>query len=356
MNNGSLWLWLLAASSLFGSAADAKDDVCEVVKLTKIELQMRPEVSSEILVPVKMGDSDAWMVLNAGSAFSVLMEKAASSLRLPVREVRSSGAWIEFGGKTLDRLATVDSFQLGTVHYGKGTEFLVWSRPGPLNSYKGLPIIGLLGMDVFSHVDVELDLARRTLNLFAQESCGGGVYWSRTFASVPILRSPFGNLYFPMELEGKWIKTTFSTVSPESSLRTDVSKRVFGFDERSSGNEVDGSSGKQATYYRAMKLTTPGLTVTNAKIRLREPPRGCSVDVPGRASNGVGYEGCGGVYPMALGLSVLQKLHLYFATKENVLYFTAADAPQTEVSATPISAVPATAPAPTPGDAPAAGK
>lgn len=30
--------------------------------------------------------------------------------------------------------------------------------------------------------------------------------------------------------------------------------------------------------------------------------------------------------PLRIGLNVLEKLNLYFATKENVLYFTAADA------------------------------
>jgi hypothetical protein len=45
---------------------------------------------------------------------------------------------------------------------------------------------------------------------------------------------------------------------------------------------------------------------------------------PDRAAQ---YTECmGDEAPLHIGLDVLEKLHLYFATKENVLYYTAADA------------------------------
>jgi hypothetical protein len=45
---------------------------------------------------------------------------------------------------------------------------------------------------------------------------------------------------------------------------------------------------------------------------------------PDRAAQ---YTECvGSEAPLRIGLDVLEKLHLYFATKENVLYYTAADA------------------------------
>jgi hypothetical protein len=53
----------------------------------------------------------------------------------------------------------------------------------------------------------------------------------------------------------------------------------------------------------------------------------CSLQLRGRIDGVAQYYNCtGDEAPLHIGLNVLEKLHLYFATKENVLYFTAADA------------------------------
>jgi len=39
----------------------------------------------------------------------------------------------------------------------------------------------------------------------------------------------------------------------------------------------------------------------------------------------IGYSGCLYRYPLQLGSSVLAKLHIYIATKENLMYYTASD-------------------------------
>jgi predicted aspartyl protease len=311
-------LALLAASSVIGPVAVAKDSSCKLTKYTTVEL----DVGRIVQVPVKVNATDAWMSLNTGSALSVVYAAAATRLGLPLKKLPPNMPAISAGGVKVDQVATVDSLQVGSVRFSR-TELLV--MPTEVVTYKGAPIIGVMGMDTFSQADVELDLAHGTLSLFSQEHCPGAVYWSDTAASVPMQRGRLGNLYFPMELEGKHIQTTLATGQAESSLHTDVSKRVFNFDEHSPENEVQTTSGRERVYFRAMKLTNPGFTVTNAKIELVGPAQWCQVDVPIRSGGAVGYDGCYGVYPLSLGLSVLKKLHLYFATKEHMLYFTSAD-------------------------------
>jgi hypothetical protein len=39
-----------------------------------------------------------------------------------------------------------------------------------------------------------------------------------------------------------------------------------------------------------------------------------------------GYDGCRGIHPLLLGLSVLSKLRIYFANKEKMLYVSPAGA------------------------------
>jgi len=80
--------------------------------------------------------------------------------------------------------------------------------------------------------------------------------------------------------------------------------------------------------YRTMALTSGGLQVLNAQIIL-EPPSDClkTAHVVTDRDGAVGFDkGCMGVYPLHLGMSVLKKLRVYLATKEQKMYFTAADA------------------------------
>jgi hypothetical protein len=78
-----------------------------------------------------------------------------------------------------------------------------------------------------------------------------------------------------------------------------------------------------------MKMTAPGLAVKNPSIKLTQPPAaevGCRLNASKRRAAGAGYEDCLGPVPLKVGLSLLAELRLYFATKENVMYFTAANA------------------------------
>jgi hypothetical protein len=72
-----------------------------------------------------------------------------------------------------------------------------------------------------------------------------------------------------------------------------------------------------------MQLDAVGFKVINAQITLRDPlTNRCHL---GTRFGAAAYEGCIGNPPLALGLNVLKKLHVYIATKEKVLYFTLTD-------------------------------
>lgn len=325
-NEWAFALLLVCGVSCVPAVASGKQ--CSLTRLTSVELQVDPVV----MLPVTLQGSKAWMTLNTGSVFSVIDGRAADALRLHSKPLPAT-VEMSYGGFRLDKIAVVDSFQIGTVRFRKGTELLLSPQRGPVPRYHGDPIVGTLGMDVFVHVDVDLDLAHRRLNLFSQDHCPGAVvYWSDTAASVPMQRGRLGDLYFPIELDGERIQASISTGQWNSSLRTDVSKRVFHFDQQSPGNEVETVLGHRRVYYRAMKLTAPGLKVTGARIQLLAPSKWCQVTSFGFLHGTVGYDGCG-VHPLELGLSVIEKLHLYFATGEGVLYFTAADSPGQAASA-----------------------
>jgi Aspartyl protease len=326
----NLALGLLLACGVTCTTAVAKTLTCQpLTKLTSIELQ----IDNAVWVPVSLHGSRAWMQLNTGAPVTVIYESAAKAFGLPIKAAARNIPSVAFGALRLNRLAVVDSLQLGTVRLREGTDFLLVPESGPPHRHGGDPILGLLAMDVFAHVDVELDLAHRALNLFSQDYCPrSAVYWSDTAAAVPMYRGVYGALYFPMELDGKVIEAGISTTTRDTFLHTDVSEQVFHFDEHSPGNEAENHSGEQQVYYRAMKLTASGLKITNARIRLIAPRTDCKVKSFWYLHDAIGYDRCIDVYPLDIGISVLEKLHLYFATGKHVLYFTATDSSEQSAS------------------------
>jgi hypothetical protein len=317
-----LLIWAVLFPATWLHAAEAKD--CQLKQYASLDLSGLP--NGYLLVPVTIQESRAFMILNTANAFSSITESAASRLALKINRM-PFGAKVRSGEKLIEKVATAKGFSLGNVQF-KSADFMIVSNdtfgPNPGNAQ----VIGILGMDVFAHVDVELDVANRKMNLFSQNHCPGrAVYWSKTYDSSPIRFGQLGELYFPMELEGKKLETTLATGSPTTTLSTDATKKLFNFDSHSSDVETEtDAAGRTTAHYRAMKLSGEGIQIINAHITLIDRPQNDYCHL-GSRSGAAAYEDCFGIHPLQLGRNVLTKLHIYIATEEKVLYFTPADAP-----------------------------
>ena len=252
-----------------------------------------------------------------------LSQLGLKAVKLPVTAV------LNFGGDRITEFAKATEMHLGSVKFGNGSELLVVPAEKFGRSTATPPIVGEFGLNTFASVDFELDFAQHKLNLYSQDHCPGAVvYWTDNFSSAKIERGPMGNFYFPIELEGKKIQTTLSTTSNENSLGTDVTRSLYSFDEKSPDIETNtNAAGDKRSFYRAITLTGNGLKISNARIGLRTSKnKDCILVAPFRSSPAV-YSGCmGGEAPLRLGMNVASHLHLYFATKEHVLYFSDANA------------------------------
>jgi hypothetical protein len=286
-------------------------------------------------VPVTLDGHRGLMLLGLASGVSTLSENTVTALGLKRsppearadRHPRGATATITVRRPTLP-VAKFNALQIGKINFGEGTFFVV-SGDHRGAAPDGRPIFGMLGTDVLGVVDFELDLSRRKLNLFSQDHCAGQVvYWADEWGSAPLMTGAEGTIYFSLELEGRAVEAIFSPTAPFSWLRSDIAKRLYGFDEKSPGIQtVHSADGSQSVaYYRAMELTGHGMSVKNSRIELADSMKDCRVRIQRRESGAAGYDHCMFVYPMALGRNVLQELRLYFATKEKMLYFTRADA------------------------------
>jgi len=312
---GVLITLLVVAISTAAVAAESKR--CALKRVATVELRM----GQFVLVPVTLQGKNLWMILNTAQTRSGLLQSTVSALNLHPHALPSD-MQVVYGEQTITKQVSVDTLTLGSVRYRNELLDVVPEDPVVGTSTDGsVPVAGFLGSDLFVNVDFELDLAHRTLNLYSQDHCTGAVvYWSDTAAKIPTYRGGLGELYFPIEVEGRKIEAVISTGSAESSFRIDVAQRVFGFDEKSKNSRVATRNGER---FVTMTLSTPGLSVPNAHLVLTQPMKWCAVTHG--SGDVVGYTGCLGVHPLMLGRSVLEKLHLYFATQEQMLYVTPTD-------------------------------
>ena len=281
--------------------------------------------SGFLLVNVTIQGTPAYMVLNTASALSSITISEMQRLGLQAKSV-PSGVVVRSGGSLFDKSVTVKDFELGSVTF-KTADLLV-SPTEPIRTSAGeVQVSGLLGMDILSSVDIELDLAKRKMNLFSQDHCPGlGAYWSESYAVAPIRRGKLGEIYFPMELDGKKLEATLATGNNATALFTDVTKRLYNFDRHSPDVETETlGNGGTTSSYRAMKLSGEGVQVVNARILLIDRPSNDMCHL-GSRSGAAAYDGCYGAHPLQLGRDILTKLHIYIATQEKVLYFTPANA------------------------------
>jgi predicted aspartyl protease len=327
-----VYRYLLLSVFLFTRAIDASatshDDKsvdCKLKRYASIDLTVG--VNGRLLVPVAIENTDAMMVLDTGTAFSSIWQDAAVTLGLHPIPFPKGTAAPSFGNIPINQHAESRGFLLGSLKFA-AVDFLV--LPESSRAIFGTPatIVGIIGMDVFSRVDVELDIAHSQLNLYSQDHCPGNVvYWADTYDAVPMKRGLAGNFSFPIELNGKKIEATISTGNSRTTLSADLERKLFhdASDPSTTGRDT-ASAGAAGDSYRLMEITANGLKVINAQVALvasRSPD--CKLTTIDGAS---AYTGCFGAYPLELGFSVLSKLHLYLATKERVLYFTAATTDQ----------------------------
>jgi hypothetical protein len=246
------------------------------------------------------------MYLNTASVASVITSSSLEQLGL-----QPHTAYRNFivNNVTMRQFVKPNSFAMGSLKADAAT-FYVYPDDGAV-----IPGPGWLGMDQLWGSDFELDFANNKLNFYSPRHCSGGaVYWTDKYSSTPLTRTPLGNLIFPVKVDGKWVEATISFTHAHTAIRSDAARRLYGFDDAP----------------RTMALSGIGLSNEDVRVGLlSEPAVPASCVLTSHRTGAYYYQGdeCKGIEPpLYLGLDVVRHLHLYFATKEQVVYFSDAEA------------------------------
>lgn len=177
---------------LLAVCAAGPDESCALERITELPLQMLGTVP---LVTADINGHAASLLLDTGSNVTMLNSIAANRLDVPWEE-RDPSEVAGLGGTAQAFEATVPSLALGG-DVASDVEVLV---------AQGLPpmIDGVLGLDVLSDYEVDLDMPHRRLVLYRARSCPEALPpWTAPFTRLPVEQRQSGHLLMPVELDGR---------------------------------------------------------------------------------------------------------------------------------------------------------
>ncbi len=249
----------------------------------------------DIVIPALLQDTPTKMGLNFSSSWSALSARTAEKLGLPPRKILTKRAYTAFGA-LITHYLEIPSVKLGTL--SKRMEFMAI----PADARMDPQIEGWLGLSVLASFDVDIDFGNGKLNLFQPGHCADDrtVYWTKDYDVLPLSVRKFGNVDFPVQLDGQAIQMNLADGMP------------VGYVKMSAGNFEDAGSKNS---FSALKLgrqeiRNPELTVSDDRADPCQPRFQC-----------FGAEAGGTV-----SLAQLRGTHLYFAFQAKKLYVSAANA------------------------------
>ena len=307
------------------AAAESPKPDCRPEPLASTEIG----AGDPVLIPVEYGGQAVWMALDLGSPFSLVWPSAVEPLHLRTQTLdsRPGEFLLSIAGQPVTTTVAVESLTIGAYRISR-RDLFVDPRSRSPESAPARTVLGSLGMRELWPVDFELDLAHRRFNLYSANHCPNAVANAWTHVSrIPMELNEFGNVLFPIELNGSKLVASISTSNWDTSMSTDVSRQVFGFDEHSADVQVQlDVQGHSRGYFRSMALASGDLQLPNLAVRLTPAHRECTLSSSGTFGDVAEFKGrgdhlCFGTYPLVLGRSALEHMRIYFATKEKIIYF-----------------------------------
>jgi len=286
---------------------------------------MQVTKDGQVQIPVEIGGVRVHMGIEAGSGLSAIWSSATAALGLQPKRITARGR-LNAGGIPLTETVNIDGLKIGNVRWSS-VEVLVYPRNKYFPQSLGEDdVVGYLGQDLFSKLDVELDFGAHQLRLYSQQHCPGAVvYWSGQYDVLPLQKGKLGNLSMAMAVNGRLVSTSMSTMSPISTIEEEAAKRILGIDRLSSSGDA-GGGGDGCSYCRSITLKAQGLEIRNARVTIvNSVSKSCQLNLP-RSESGIASYDCLGAFPLHLGVNVLSTLHLFYANGEKKLYFTNAGA------------------------------
>jgi predicted aspartyl protease len=279
--------------------------------------------SGSLIVEGAINGQKVGVALDTGMMTSLMPRDAADRLGLTRYDARGYRAF-GIGGETHAQYVMLDEFKLGQAARRNWRVLVIGERD------IGRDLAFFLGYDFFEQVDVEFDLANKTVRLFQPQDCGELplAYWARGTADAVKLEMDHEKpaILVPAKLNGKSIIAELDS-GAERSLVSGLLAAQLGVTPSTPGTRAAGTidgvgPGQPDQWIGAFEsFTIGGEIIRNPDIVFTD------LHVTNGAVTGTRLPGGRELSDMILGLDFLRAHRIYVAHSQRKLYFTYSGGP-----------------------------
>lgn len=265
-----------------------------------------PTVPSELLlVSVMLDHHPTLFEVDTGATLGLLSGTMAASLGLTRNESDRpllGGA----DGQPLSTYTMVHALDIGAIHHGPARFVLP-----PAWRMQDARVTGLLGADVLSGWDLELDMPANRIGLYAPTPCCAAPDgWRGRSRAVPIAIQD-GHILLPVTLDGQQVEALLDTGATHSSLSLAAAERLFAL--RPGGDGIMPVGATSTTNGGALKTYRKEFRTLEVGGGRFDAP---SIDLIERSTD----QHLAADHDFVLGLSELRQMHLYIAYHQKMLF------------------------------------
>jgi predicted aspartyl protease len=293
---------LLAILASLGATPALAAHFCNLELAASLDLDAA-QLPGRAMIDATIKDTPQKMIIDTGAAQTMIDEAVVQQFDLLRTDVSAHFRMQDYYGNPIRQGAVIPFLQTGNL-MARDVHALI------LTQHLAPPAAGVIGPDLLLHYEVELDFAKKKMNLFSQDHCPGQVvYWTHDpVVTVPMRIDGFGHIGVEIVLDGKTIPAHLDTGAPLSSMTLKNATDDFGLTPDSAGVTRKDLAAGTVYLYQFKSLALGGVAISNPTIYLAGGQQGQVKR------------------DFLLGLHELSKLHVFISYKEKTLYATAPDA------------------------------
>jgi predicted aspartyl protease len=247
------------------AAPDVAATNCSAKRLGEISISTLNGVP--VVIPIANGVPVS-LLLDTGAERTVLTPAAAQ--RVGAQQQR-----VEFDRRLRGIEKSLPMREMELQRFTIGGIPIAWRRVGvasaSLPGWFAGPLDGVLGADVLSSFDVEIDLPRHRMILHERSSCGVAPDWPEPYVGIDTGRSAADRLFFPARLDDRRIVAIIDTGAARSTLSSRAAQGLGltdGVLSRDRSVAIRGVAGElvAARIHRFSRLEVAELTIRHAEL------------------------------------------------------------------------------------------
>ena len=215
--------------SAHGASATAAGDVVDIVETAvcgpeRIGKAIVATLNRAPIVTVSANGHSVTLILDTGAERTVFTPAVA-------KQIGAQRPSVEFQRRIRGISGDVDSYEVELRSFAIGNVAIPWHRVlvsrVTMATVFPTPLDGLLGSDVLSDFDIDLDLPRSQVTFYKKQTCQTAQPdWHNSYTSVIAGLSRGERLFFPVQLDGHPLTAIVDTGSQLTVLATAVARTL----------------------------------------------------------------------------------------------------------------------------------